>query len=240
MGSRKLFLRISWFTNISTIRLTLGLCRVLNLIWVIVINGLVLKAHLKHICLVDTGTLKKKPKMTLGGTVTSERIGLLQRTSFYGTYSYNLKINKKANISFGLGVGGVQHNVKIYDARPYDHDDSFMSSQIVNGFAFDANAGFYFYTKNFFLGFSDQHMPNSKILWSNSIGRLTQQFYAYTGYNFYLDPKKEWVLQPSILARTNSPGTLSIGIYFKNHIQRNDLAWFYLSPKICSLFYAWL
>lgn len=151
------------------------------------------------------GNLKKKPKMVIGGMVTTERIGLLQRTSFYGTYTYILKINKKANINFGLGIGGIQHKVRVYDARPFDRDDNFMGSDVLNAFAFDANAGFHFYTKNFFLGFSDQQMPNSKILWDNSNGRNTNHFYAYTGYNFALDGKRDWIIQPSILARTNSP-----------------------------------
>lgn len=151
------------------------------------------------------GNLKKKPKMVIGGMVITERIGLLQRTAFYGTYTYILKINKKAKINFGLGIGGIQHKVRVYDARPFDKDDNFMGSDVLNAFAFDANAGFHFYTKNFFLGFSDQQMPNSKILWDNTNGRNTNHFYAYTGYNFAFDSKREWIVQPSILARTNSP-----------------------------------
>ncbi len=49
-------------------------------------------------------------------------------------------------------------------------------------------------------------MPNSKILWPNSIGRLTPHYYAVTGYNITLDKKKkEWVIQPALLARFNNP-----------------------------------
>jgi type IX secretion system PorP/SprF family membrane protein len=159
----------------------------------------------KTLVLTGYGNIKKKPNMAIGGILTTESIGLLQRTTFYGTYSYHLKINKKAAINFGLGVGGIQHKVRVYDSKPYDKDDGYLGSDVLNGFAFDANAGFYFYTKKFFLGFSDQQMPDSKILWANSTGRNTTGFYAYTGYNFSLDKKNEWVIQPSILARTNSP-----------------------------------
>jgi type IX secretion system PorP/SprF family membrane protein len=149
--------------------------------------------------------LKKKPLMAVGGMVISEKIGLLQRTLFYGTYSYHLKINKNTAMNFGLGVGGVQHRVRAYDARPYDKDDAFLSNQVLNGFAFDANAGAHLYTKNFFFGVSNQHMPNAKILWKNSLGRLTSHFYLYTGYNYFIDSKKEWSVQPTLLVRTNSP-----------------------------------
>lgn len=151
------------------------------------------------------GTFKKKPNMNVGAYVTTEKIGLFQRTTFGGTYTYHLKINKKADINFGLGLGGIQHKVRVYDANPYDKDDAAMSSDVLNGFAFDASAGFYFYTKNYFLGFSSQQMPNSKILWTNSIGRNTTHYYLYTGYNIPVDKKKEWIIQPSLLLRTNAP-----------------------------------
>jgi type IX secretion system PorP/SprF family membrane protein len=183
----------------------------------------------KTLMLTGYGNLKKKPKMAIGGIVTTERIGLLQRTAFYGTYSYHLKINKKAAINFGLGVGGIQHKVRVYDARPYDKDDSYLSSDVLRAFAFDANAGFYFYTKNFFLGFSDQQMPNAKILWANSIGRNTNHFYAYTGYNFSLDKKREWIIQPSLLVRTNSPAPYQWELHTR--VIYNEMIWAGLSYR---------
>jgi type IX secretion system PorP/SprF family membrane protein len=173
------------------------------------------------------GKLKKKPNMALGGIITTERIGLLQRTAFYATYSYHLKINKKAAINFGLGVGGIQHKVRVYDARPYDQDDAFLSSDVLRGLAFDANAGFYFYTKNFFLGFSDQQMPNAKILWDNSKGRNTNHFYAYTGYNFNLNPL--WVIQPTILLRSNSPAPYAME--YNARVIYDEMIWAGLSYR---------
>jgi len=151
------------------------------------------------------GTLKKRTNMTLGGMVTSERIGLIDFTSFYGLYSYRLKINKSTGINFGIGAGAVQFSVKSYNARPYDRDDPYLNGGLLNAFAFDASAGFYFYSKNFFLGFSNQHMANSKIRWHNSIGSLSPHFYSYAGYSFKFGETESIVIQPSILFRNNSP-----------------------------------
>ncbi len=152
-------------------------------------------------------TFKKFQNMAAGGLVTYDKAGLLGRTSFYGSYSYHLKLGKKLNIGFGLSLGGVQYNLKAYDAKPYpdDKDDAFLRSDILNALAFDSNAGFYLYSKNFFLGFSNQQMANAKIRWDNTIGRLTPLYYANMGYTFYADKKKEWGIQPSVLARFNSP-----------------------------------
>jgi len=157
----------------------------------------------KTLMLSGYGKFKKKPNMAVGGILTTEKIGLFQRTTFYATYTYHLKINKKAAINFGIGAGGIQHKVRVYDARPYDQDDVFLGSDVLRAMAFDANAGFYFYTPNFFLGFSDQQMANSRVRFENSKGKNLTHFYGYTGYNFHLS--KEWVVQPSVLARSNSP-----------------------------------
>jgi type IX secretion system PorP/SprF family membrane protein len=151
------------------------------------------------------GNFKKKPHMATGGMIISDRTGLIQRTSFQGSYAYHLKINQKYKLSFGLAFGGVQYNVKLYDAKPYDKDDVFLSSDALRAFAFDANAGLHFYSKEFFFGLSNQHMLNSKIRWSNTDGRLTPHYYAYTGYNFRISKDSVWVVQPSVLVRMSAP-----------------------------------
>ncbi len=151
------------------------------------------------------GNLKKKPHMAVGGMVLSDRGGLIQRTAFQGSYAYHLKFNKKYAMSFGLAFGGVQYNVKVYDAKPYDQGDEFLNSEVLRAFAFDANAGVHFYSKEFFFGLSNQQMLNSKIRWSNSNGRLSPHYYAYTGYNFRVSKDSDWVVQPSILVRMSAP-----------------------------------
>lgn len=152
-------------------------------------------------------SFKKHEAMAAGGMITYDRAGLIGRTSFYGSYSYHLKLGKKMNIGFGLSLGGVQYNVKIYDAKPYpdDKDDVFLRSDILNALAFDANAGLYLYNKNFFFGFSNQQMANGRIRWDNTNGKLVPHYYANTGYTFYADKKKTFGIQPSVLARFSAP-----------------------------------
>src|SRR4051812_35934722 len=41
------------------------------------------------------GTFKKKTNMAMGGMVISDKSGLMQRNSFYASYSYHLKLTKK-------------------------------------------------------------------------------------------------------------------------------------------------
>lgn len=157
------------------------------------------------------GTLKKKPNMAIGGLVVNDQMGLINRTSIYGSYSYHLKLNDKWKLGFGVSAGFIQYNVKIYNAKPYDKEDNFLTSSILNANAFDANSGFYLYSKKFFFGISGQQLPSAKIRWSNTTGRLTPLFYVSSGYTFTLDKKKkEYTLQPSILMRFNTPSPYEI------------------------------
>jgi type IX secretion system PorP/SprF family membrane protein len=157
------------------------------------------------------GTLKKRSGIALGGMVLNDQMGLLNRTSLYTSFSYHLKLNDRWKMGFGLSAGFVQYNVKAYNAKPYDKDDIFLTSSILNANAFDANAGFLIYQKKFFFGVSGQQLPSAKIHWDATIGRLTPHFYAYTGLNIVLDKKKkQYVLQPSVLMRFNAPSPFEV------------------------------
>lgn len=171
------------------------------------------------------GTIKKNPKMAVGGLVINDQSGLINRTSLYGSYSYHLKLNETLKLGFGVSVGYVQYNLKVYNAKPYDKDDGYLSSSILNGNALDANSGFHLYGKKFFLGFSGQQLTKWKLKWyPGSKSALSQHFYAYSGYNFTLDSKKkEYVLQPSVLMRFNSPAPFEIEYNLK--LTYRNLVW---------------
>lgn len=196
------------------------------------------------------GTLKKKTNMALGGLISNDQAGLLNRTSMYGSYSYHLKINDKWKLGVGVSAGFVQYNVKVYNAKPYDKDDNFVSSSILNANAFDMNTGLLLYHKKFFFGLSIQQIANSKINWDNTIGKLTPHSYIYAGYTFPLDKKKkEYMLQLSVLARYNKPSPLEmeynakvtyksilwIGSSFRHARTNTDISKKYQNNSFCFL-----
>lgn len=169
------------------------------------------------------GTLKKKPMMAVGGLVQSDKIGLIQRTSVYGSYSYHVKINKTTNLGLGISMGGVQYNFKAYDGKPYDKDDPFMQVDILNALALDGNAGLYLQGKNYFFGLSSMQLLKTKIHWEDKNGRLTQHVYVYTGYNFILDKKKEWMVTPMLMFRANTPAPAQLESNLK--VTYKDMVW---------------
>lgn len=148
-------------------------------------------------------TLKKHTNMAVGGMVISDRIGLINRNSFYGSYAYHVRINKKTKLGMGLSAGASQFNVKVYDANAYDGDDNLLATNILNANTYDGNAGFYLYHPKYFISLSFQQFLNSKIYWKPTIGRLSPHYYAAAGYNLKIN--KDYVVQPSILARIGPP-----------------------------------
>jgi type IX secretion system PorP/SprF family membrane protein len=149
------------------------------------------------------GAFKKRANMAVGGMVVSDRIGLINRNSFYASYAYHVKINKLTKLGMGLSAGASQYNVKVYDANPYDGDDVLLATNILNANTYDGNAGFYLYHPKYFVSLSFQQFLNSKIYWKPSVGRLSPHYYVAAGYNIKIN--KDFVLQPSVLARIGPP-----------------------------------
>lgn len=149
------------------------------------------------------GAFKKRPNMAAGGLVISDRIGLINRNSIYGSYAYHVKINKQTRLGMGLSAGATQYNVKVYDANAYDGDDNLLATNILNANTYDGNAGFYLYHPKYYISLSFQQFLNSKIYWKPSVGRLSPHYYAAAGYNIKLN--KDFVLQPNVLARIGPP-----------------------------------
>jgi type IX secretion system PorP/SprF family membrane protein len=152
------------------------------------------------------GTFKKKYKNAAGISIGNDQAGLLNRTNIYGMYGYQLPITKTWNAYLGLQFGFVQYSLRAFDAIPYDKDDIFLTSNILNANTFDAGFGGYITNKKFFFSLSFQQLTRSKINWHNKQGRLTPHNYVFFGYNFPLDKKKkEYELQPSVFFRFNAP-----------------------------------
>ncbi|MCX8080818.1 MAG: PorP/SprF family type IX secretion system membrane protein [Bacteroidia bacterium] len=152
------------------------------------------------------GTFKKKYKNAVGVLLGNDQAGLLSRTNIYGMYAYQLPINKTWSAYLGLQFGFVQYSLRAFDANPYDKDDIFLTSNILNANTYDAGFGTYLTNQKFFFSLSFQQLTRSRIYWHNKQGRLTPHNYVFFGYNFVLDKKKnEYELQPSVFFRFNSP-----------------------------------
>lgn len=149
------------------------------------------------------GPLKKVKNVALGGLIQSDKTGLISTNTGYLTFAYQLKINKKTQLGFGLSGGMKQYTVRLYDVKAYDKGDEYLAgSSTLNANVFDANAGLYLHGERFFMGLSCMNMLNNKITWKNPTGTLVRHWYGVIGYNIKLN--KDFAVQPSILCKYNN------------------------------------
>ncbi len=152
------------------------------------------------------GPVKKIKNAGIGALLMSDNSGLLNATSGYLSFAYQVKLTKKMKLGVGLSAGIKQFRVQLYDVRAYDAGDELLTGNILTANVFDANAGIYMYNDNFFMGISSLQMFNNKITWKNPIGSVTPHYYLVAGYNIHLKKNNnDFVIQPSILIKYNSP-----------------------------------
>lgn len=149
------------------------------------------------------GPFRKSEKVALGGMISTDVTGLLQRTGGYFTYAYHLKLNDSWKLGMGLSAGAMQYRVRLYDARLYDQDDDLLNGSLISKIVYDLNAGLYLYHRDFFLGVSGSHAANNQINISNSRSRLTPHLYGMAGYTIRLN--KKFGVQAAALAKYNEP-----------------------------------
>jgi type IX secretion system PorP/SprF family membrane protein len=149
------------------------------------------------------GPLRKNKNVALGGMISTDLTGLLQRTSGYFTYAYHVKLNDKWKLGMGLSAGAMQYRVRLYDVRAYDKDDELLTGNLLTKIVFDCNAGLYLYRSNFFFGLSAYQAANNKVDFTNSQSRLAPHLYAMAGYTIRVN--KKFDLQPSVLVKQTDP-----------------------------------
>jgi len=164
------------------------------------------------------GPFRKSPKVALGGMISADVTGLLQRTGGYFTYAYHVQVNDSWKLGMGLSAGAMQYRVRLYDAKIYDQDDAVLNGNLLSKIVYDLNAGLYLYKNNMFIGVAGYHAANNKIAFSNSHSRLTPHIYGTLGYTYKMN--KKFSIQPSALIKYNSPAEIQPefsvrGIYMK-------------------------
>jgi type IX secretion system PorP/SprF family membrane protein len=157
----------------------------------------------------------------LGLQIVSDKVGLLNNTSFLANYAYHLKVNEKGKFSLGIGAGVNKYNFA-NENNTFDlmntPDPSIGNVGDVGKASFDLNAGMFYYTSNYFIGVSAMQLMPSKIEFktnanSNIEGRKVPHLFFYSGYNFRLN--QDFEFSPSILFKYVTPSPIQADINAK-------------------------
>ena len=125
-------------------------------------------------------------EMGVGAILYNDMVGFERRTGISGVYSYKIKIGEKYKLSFGILMSAFQYSVNEGEYNIVDENDPSFTTNRESIFIPDANAGVYFYSKKYYVGYSaTQLFKNSiKIDEASTDVKMVRHHYLLVGYNF--------------------------------------------------------
>ena len=155
----------------------------------------------------------------LGLSAITDKIGPVDETNVYADFSYTIKMADHHNLAFGLKAGATFHQVGLFSDIGNGYvpspDDPAFSENISNTYL-NIGAGAYYYTSNYYVGFSVPNMLKSKHLdvtqngEEREFGSETQHYFLTGGYVFDLSDNTKF--KPSFMLKSafNAPTSLDL------------------------------
>jgi type IX secretion system PorP/SprF family membrane protein len=140
----------------------------------------------------------------LGAWIHNETFGPQQNTQFGAAYAHTLKLGSSSNLSFGLSLSALLQNERRIN-KFYESNDPVFAEPTASQTGFNAGFGAYYFTDNYYAGFSIPQLLTNDFTTDKDGTRLENnfkfdrlQYYFTGGYRFEIGEKIS--LTPSILA----------------------------------------
>jgi type IX secretion system PorP/SprF family membrane protein len=146
---------------------------------------------------------KTDGRIGIGGYVFSDKNGLIQRTGFQLSYSYNLWLQEVTQLSLGLSFTGYHFIVNANQQSFEDSNEPWINNNLRRGiFIPDADFGIYLLNPKYDVGFSALQLFGA----AAKIGdyayrnfRMDRHYYLFGSYFLTLDNNTD--LEPSLLVK---------------------------------------
>ena len=177
---------------------------------------------LRRLLLRKDGTRKSRSgRVGLGGSVFTDRNGIITRTGFQGTYAYHLNFRNIWQLSGGLTFHGYQFRVDDTGVPVADLDDPLLNAYGKTLYVPDASAGLFATNGVFYGGLAITDLLASKL----KLGREVYTNYeTLRKYNLMAGARipfgASWSVEPSILlqgTRTNYLFDLNTRVYYTDN-----------------------
>ena len=165
---------------------------------------------------------------SFSGNIQNRKAGAIAETSIYGTFRYQLKLNRNNKVNVGLSAGIVQDRINAAEIKFLDPGDVIHEGQSLTSIIPDFNFGIFYKFKNrYYFGLSVPQLAGLKSKFKNEVNGLTinnvQHFYAQGGALFYTNSYESSFVELTAWARY-IPGT-PVGSVFNFRYQYDDLFW---------------
>ncbi|HEY5692615.1 MAG TPA: type IX secretion system membrane protein PorP/SprF [Cyclobacteriaceae bacterium] len=159
---------------------------------------------------VHSGFLKSR--MGLGILVANDQIGIHNDLSFYGIYSYKIKLSSLGILSFGL-QGGFNNIRSDYTKLNLKNLNDPNLSGALTKLNPNIGAGAFYHQKQFYLGFSVPQIINNSVFDLEGNGSLSKQLrYYYVQTGFSKDLSHNVKVIPSALIRLQEEAPISFDV----------------------------
>jgi type IX secretion system PorP/SprF family membrane protein len=144
---------------------------------------------------------KTDGKVGLGGYLFSDKNGLVQRTGFQLSYSYNMWLQKSTQLSMGLGLTGYHYKIDEKEINFEDSNEPWLNNNLRRGiFVPDMTFGVYVLNADYSFGFSaDQLFEASAKIGSSAYSnfKMKRHYYLFGSYDFSSGSHN--IIQPSFI-----------------------------------------
>jgi type IX secretion system PorP/SprF family membrane protein len=160
--------------------------------------------------------------MGLGLILAHDKIGVSRQSSVLANYSYQLKMNEKDKLAFGINAGFSQYAADLTKLTVWDQDQVFQKD-LTGKLIPRAGLGIYYFSKRYYAGFSVPTLLSYQKDYDFSInltksGFLRRHYLLTGGYVF--DLRYNFKLKPSVLLKyvENTPlqADFNLSIVYKD------------------------
>jgi len=184
-------------------------------------------------------------RVGLGLSIVNDQLGPVTETNLNIDFSYTINLGDTFKLALGLKAGANFLDVGLVDLDLQDPNDPLFSENI-NNVSPNIGAGAFFYSDNFYAGFSIPNMLETTHLDENGLqyGQEISHFFATMGYVFQITDN--FKLKPNGMVKTYFDGPISfdanlnalfydkfeLGVSYRLDDSFSGLVGFQISPSL--------
>lgn len=158
-------------------------------------------------------------RVGLGFSAILDEVGPAKEQNVYADFSYTIPVSEEGKLAFGLKGGVTFFNVNLTGIDLGDDQSDNLFKENINKVMPNFGAGLFYYTNNYYLGFSVPNILETKHLDKNYQAVENVHAFLTGGYIFNLSDNLD--LKPSFMAKATSGVPLSIDLSLNALIRKS-------------------
>jgi len=154
-------------------------------------------------------------KLGIGLSVMNDKIGPTNTTSFYLDFSYKIKINDRAKLSFGLKSGLNINKTDLNSISVKDANDPLFMDDVKSDFLPNFGFGLYYYTDKYYVGVSipkllENNFSENTVTGSTDLASEQKHYFLIGGAVFKLS--ENIALKPTTFVKITAAAPIEADI----------------------------